>query len=237
MTCEAVRPSLSPCGRGVRGEAVGARAACAGDMRRLAPALSRKGRGEAPPMKSVLPLATVLARPVRRLVRRRGADERLVATRRLRQRGPDRLYDRRSRRRVAQHGAARSCRRRIRSSPNSTSSSSQTAPTSKRSLIYHAAITLEETLIGFLIGAALGIGLAVAIVSVRMLERSLMPWIVASQTVPIIALAPMIVVILNQFDITGIDAEGGDRGLSLVLSDHGRAWSKACVRRIRCNSI
>ena len=31
-----------------------------------------------------------------------------------------------------------------------------------------------------------------------------MPWIVASQTVPIIALAPMIVVILNQFNITGI---------------------------------
>ena len=64
-------------------------------------------------------------------------------------------------------------------------------------------ITLEETLIGFLIGAALGVGLAVAIVSVRVLERSLMPWIVASQTVPIIALAPMIVVILNQFDIGG----------------------------------
>ena len=37
----------------------------------------------------------------------------------------------------------------------------------------------------------------------RVLERSLMPWIVASQTVPIIALAPMIVVILNQFDVTG----------------------------------
>ncbi len=32
----------------------------------------------------------------------------------------------------------------------------------------------------------------------------MMPWLVASQTVPIIALAPMIVVILNQFDITGI---------------------------------
>ena len=32
----------------------------------------------------------------------------------------------------------------------------------------------------------------------------MMPWIVASQTVPIIALAPMIVVILNQFNITGI---------------------------------
>ena len=32
----------------------------------------------------------------------------------------------------------------------------------------------------------------------------MMPWIVASQTVPIIALAPMIVVILYQFNITGV---------------------------------
>src|ERR1700687_2090510 len=79
-----------------------------------------------------------------------------------------------------------------------------TAPTSKRSLVYHGLITLEETLIGFLIGAALGIGLAIVIVSMRWLERSMMPWIVASQTVPIIALAPMIVVILNQFDIGGM---------------------------------
>jgi len=79
-----------------------------------------------------------------------------------------------------------------------------TPPTSKRSLVYHALITLEETLIGFAIGAALGIALAVAIVSITPLERSLMPWIVASQTVPIIALAPMIVVILNQFDIGGM---------------------------------
>jgi NitT/TauT family transport system permease protein len=79
-----------------------------------------------------------------------------------------------------------------------------TPPTSKRSLVFHAVITLEETLIGFLVGAVLGVGLAVLVVSARFLERSLMPWIVASQTVPIIALAPMIVVILNQFDIGGI---------------------------------
>ncbi len=79
-----------------------------------------------------------------------------------------------------------------------------TPPTSKRGLIYHSTITLEETLIGFFFGASLGIGLAVLVLSMRTLERSMMPWIVASQTVPIIALAPMIVVILNQFDITGI---------------------------------
>ena len=77
-------------------------------------------------------------------------------------------------------------------------------PTSKRSLVYHAVITLQETLLGVLFGAALGVGLAVVVVSAPFLERSLMPWIVASQTVPIIALAPMIVVILNHFDIGGM---------------------------------
>jgi NitT/TauT family transport system permease protein len=80
----------------------------------------------------------------------------------------------------------------------------ETAPTSKRSLVYHGLITLQETLLGFAIGAASGIALAILIVNVKVLERSLMPWIVASQTIPIIALAPMIVVILNQFDITGV---------------------------------
>ncbi len=80
----------------------------------------------------------------------------------------------------------------------------QTPPTSKRGLVYHASITLQETLIGFFFGATLGIALAVLVMSVRSLERSLMPWIVASQTIPIIALAPMIVVILNQFNITGL---------------------------------
>jgi NitT/TauT family transport system permease protein len=79
-----------------------------------------------------------------------------------------------------------------------------TPPASKRSLVYHGAITLEETLIGWIIGSALGVALAVLIVSMRWLDRSMMPWIVASQTVPIIALAPMIVVILNQFNVTGI---------------------------------
>ncbi|HLJ72669.1 MAG TPA: ABC transporter permease [Roseiarcus sp.] len=78
------------------------------------------------------------------------------------------------------------------------------APSSKRSLVYHAGITLQETILGFAIGSALGILLAVLVVHLRGLDRSLMPWIVASQTIPIIALAPMIVVILNQFDITGV---------------------------------
>ena len=79
-----------------------------------------------------------------------------------------------------------------------------TAPTSKRSLVFHGYVTLSATLFGFLIGSALGMILAILVVHVKSLDKSLMPWVVASQTIPIIALAPMIIVIMNQFDITGL---------------------------------
>ena len=80
----------------------------------------------------------------------------------------------------------------------------KTPLTSKRSLAFHAAVTIEATLLGFVLGAVLGLGLSVLVVHSRSLDRGMMPWIVASQTVPVVALAPMIVVILNQFDVTGI---------------------------------
>lgn len=76
--------------------------------------------------------------------------------------------------------------------------------TSRRSLVYHAWVTLESALVGFLFGTALGIGLAVAIVHVASLERSLMPWIIASQTIPILAIAPMIVVVLGSLGLVGL---------------------------------
>ena len=79
-----------------------------------------------------------------------------------------------------------------------------TAPTSKRSLVFHAVITLEATILGFVIGSLFGILLSLLVVHVRSLDQGMMPWIVASQTIPIVALAPMIVVILNQFSITGL---------------------------------
>jgi NitT/TauT family transport system permease protein len=80
----------------------------------------------------------------------------------------------------------------------------RTPVTSKRSLLYHALITIEATLLGFGLGAGLGILLSILVVHSRSLDRGMMPWLVASQTVPVVALAPMIVVILNQFDVTGI---------------------------------
>ncbi len=76
--------------------------------------------------------------------------------------------------------------------------------TSKRSLIYHSWITLSTALLGFIIGTALGMLLAVAIVHNRALDKSLMPWIIASQTIPILAIAPMIIVVLNAIGIQGL---------------------------------
>jgi NitT/TauT family transport system permease protein len=72
---------------------------------------------------------------------------------------------------------------------------------SKRSLIYHGWITLQSTLFGFALGTLIGILGAVAIVYSRTMEMSLMPWAIISQTVPIVALAPMIIVLSSQLGI------------------------------------
>ncbi len=77
-------------------------------------------------------------------------------------------------------------------------------PTSKRSLVLHSWVTLSSTLLGFAIGTALGIVLAVGIVHVRSLEKSLLPWIISSQTIPILAIAPMIVVVLGAIGLKGL---------------------------------
>ncbi|MGB1356469.1 MAG: ABC transporter permease [Candidatus Puniceispirillaceae bacterium] len=76
--------------------------------------------------------------------------------------------------------------------------------TSKRSLIYHGSITLSSTLLGFAMGTILGIGLAVSIVENRAMDKSLMPWIITSQTIPILAIAPMIIVVLNAVGLSGL---------------------------------
>jgi NitT/TauT family transport system permease protein len=61
-------------------------------------------------------------------------------------------------------------------------------------LIGAALFTLRNAAIGFALGTILGLALAILLVHVRVLERSLVPIIVASQTIPIIAIAPLIVI-------------------------------------------
>jgi NitT/TauT family transport system permease protein len=65
-------------------------------------------------------------------------------------------------------------------------------------LVSAALYTWREAAIGFLLGTALGLGLATAFVHSRLLERAFVPYVVASQTIPIIALAPMIVFAIGQ---------------------------------------
>ena len=78
------------------------------------------------------------------------------------------------------------------------------AVTSKRSLVYHAWVTVSATLLGFAIGTGLGILLAVGIVHNRAMDLSVMPWAIASQTIPILAIAPMIIVVLNSVGVQGL---------------------------------
>jgi NitT/TauT family transport system permease protein len=77
-------------------------------------------------------------------------------------------------------------------------------PLAPRSLVFHALVTLSATLIGFLMGAVFGTVLALLIVHSRVLERSLLPWIICSQMVPIVALAPIFIVVLGAIGLTGL---------------------------------
>ncbi len=73
--------------------------------------------------------------------------------------------------------------------------------TSKRSLVFHGWITLRATLWGFVLGASIGLALAIAIVYSRVMEMGVMPWAIISQTIPIVAIAPMIIVMMSLLGI------------------------------------
>lgn len=75
------------------------------------------------------------------------------------------------------------------------------AVTSKRSLVYHGFVTFRGTMMGFALGIAFGVVLAMAIVRFRVMDQSVMPWAIISQTIPIVALAPMILTLSNQIGI------------------------------------
>jgi NitT/TauT family transport system permease protein len=77
-------------------------------------------------------------------------------------------------------------------------------PLAPRSLVYHSLVTLSATLLGFVLGTLFGILLALMIVHSRVLERSLLPWIICSQMVPVLALAPIFVVVLGALGLHGL---------------------------------
>ena len=77
-------------------------------------------------------------------------------------------------------------------------------PFASTSVPFNLLVTAGETLAGIVLASLLGILLAVGMVSSRALERSILPLLVASQTIPIVALTPMLAVTLGQFrDLPG----------------------------------
>ncbi len=65
---------------------------------------------------------------------------------------------------------------------------------SSQLLAHHGWVTLEEVLIGFALSFVVGVGLAIAIAYSRTVERAVYPFVVASQTIPVIAIAPILLI-------------------------------------------
>ncbi len=62
------------------------------------------------------------------------------------------------------------------------------------SLLLHAAVTLSEILLGLLTGTVAAVVLGYAVAKSRMFERLVAPYLVASQAIPIVAIAPLLVI-------------------------------------------
>ena len=66
-----------------------------------------------------------------------------------------------------------------------------------------ALFTAKEAVLGFAVGTVVGFALGAAIAHFQVLQRGVMPYVVASQTIPILAIAPMVVVGLGSVEIAG----------------------------------
>ena len=84
------------------------------------------------------------------------------------------------------------------------SSSTSASVTSRRNLLYHVWATLSASVCGLAGGLALGALLAVLLVEFRLFEAAVLPWLVASQTIPTLAIAPIVVVLLGRLGVGGL---------------------------------
>jgi NitT/TauT family transport system permease protein len=75
---------------------------------------------------------------------------------------------------------------------------------SPRNFLLQTFYTAATALTGLGLGLAFGLLLAIGILSSRVLDRSVMPWVIGSQTIPILAIAPMVMVALGNIGFTGL---------------------------------
>ena len=92
--------------------------------------------------------------------------------------------------------------------------------------------SLRLAFAGFVVGVTVGMLLAIAMIGVRLVRRALLPWVVVSQTVPLIALAPLVYGWGGQSDavrdgLAAVDVRVGHRGVPGLLPGRGRRAARA----------
>jgi NitT/TauT family transport system permease protein len=85
-------------------------------------------------------------------------------------------------------------------------------------LLHKTLFTAKEAAVGFAIGAVVGFAIGVGLVHSRIAQRGLTPYIVASQTIPILAIAPMVVVWVNPKLPTGLQGWGAVAVIAAYLT-------------------
>ena len=99
-------------------------------------------------------------------------------------------------------------------------------------LVDASLFTFREAFVGFLAGIVIGLALAVLMLRSHWLERGLLPWVIVSQTVPLIALAPVVVAWGNQLAVrllAVLDVGGGHRDLPHLLPGDRQRAARAHV--------
>jgi len=85
-------------------------------------------------------------------------------------------------------------------------------------LLHKTLFTAKEALVGFAIGATVGFAIGVGLAHSRIAQRGLLPYIVASQTIPILAIAPMVVVWVNPKLPSGLQGWGSVAVIAAYLT-------------------
>jgi NitT/TauT family transport system permease protein len=86
-------------------------------------------------------------------------------------------------------------------------------------ILFHKSLfTAKEAAVGFALGAVIGFAIGIVLVHSRLLTRGFLPYIVASQTIPILAIAPMVVVWVNPKLPAGLQGWGSVAVIAAYLT-------------------
>ena len=99
------------------------------------------------------------------------------------------------------------------------------------SILGHTGITLFEAVVGFTIGSVLGALLGIVFAYSRLLARGLLPYVIATNTIPVVAIAPIIILWFGHVSVVLSAGPEHDEGPTVIRPhDHGRL-SRGCGKQ------